>query len=128
MFKSSKGPQWQRHWNYFSVTPSLPNFFRWKIIFFKNIRNIDESFLSGRDSRISATLLFGISSFNNTNTSTLHMTIYYILSTKRFDVPRCNFWFVLKHLCIDNMSFKFYNLIVNLFTKFLPYYIIGLGI
>ena len=25
-------------------------------------------------------------------------------------------------------SFKFYNLIVNSFTKFLPYYIIGLGI
>ena len=51
-----------------------------------------------------------------------------ILSTKRFDVPLTNFWFVLKHLCIKNMSFKFYNLIVNSFTKFLPSYIIGWGI
>ena len=74
-------------------------------------------------------LLFGISSFNDTkNTSILNTTIDYILSTKRFDVPLTNFWFVLKHLCIENMSFKFYNLIVNSFTKFLPYYIIGLGI
>ena len=52
----------------------------------------------------------------------------YILSAKRFDVPPTNFWFILKHHCIDNMSFKFYNLILNLFNKFLPYYIIGLGI
>ena len=28
----------------------------------------------------------------------------------------------------QNISFKFYNIIVNSFTKFLPYYIIGLGI
>ena len=68
-------------------------------------------------------------SFNDTkNQSILNTTIDYILSAKRFDVPLTNFWFVSKHLCIENMSFKFYNLIVNLFTKFLPYYIIGLGI
>ena len=98
-------------------------------IFLSNIRSIDENVLSGSDSRISETLLFGISSFNDTkNTSILNTTIDYILSTKRFDVPLTNFWFVLKHLCIENMSFKFYNLIVNSFTKFLPYYIIGLGI
>ena len=98
-------------------------------IFFNNFRSIDENVLSGSDSRISETLLFGISSFNDTkNTSILNTAIDYILSTKRFDVPVTNFWFVLKHLCIENMSFKFYNLIVNSFTKFLPYYIIGLGI
>ena len=98
-------------------------------IFFNNIRSIDENVLSGSDPKISDTLLFGISSFNDTkNTSILNTTIDYILSTKRFDVPLTNFWFVLKHLCIENMSFKFYNLIVNSFTKFLPYYIIGLGI
>ena len=98
-------------------------------IFFKNIQSIDENVLRGSDSRISETLLFGISSFNDTkNTSILNSTIDYILSAKRFDVPLTNFWFVLKHLCIENMSFKFYNLIVNSFTKFLPYYIIGLGI
>ena len=97
--------------------------------FFDNIRSIDENVLSGNDPKNSDTLLFGISSFNDTqNTSILNTTIYYILSSKRFDVPLSNFWFVLKHLCIENMSFKFYNLIVNSFTKFLPYYIIGLGI
>ena len=100
-----------------------------RLIFFSNIRSIYENVLSGSDSRIFETLLFGISSFNNTkNTSILNTTIDYILSTKRFDVPLTNFWFVLKHLCIENMSFKFYNLILNSFTKFLPYYIIDLGI
>ena len=75
------------------------------------------------------TLFFGISSFNDTkNTSILNTIIGYILSTKRFDVPLTSFWFVLKHLCIENVSFKFYNLIVNSFTKFLLCYIIGLGI
>ena len=49
-------------------------------------------------------------------------TIDYIFSTKRFDVTLTNFWFVLKHLCIDNMSFKFYSVIVNSFTKFLLLY------
>ena len=98
-------------------------------IFFNNIRSINEYVLSGSDSRISETLLFGISSFNDTkNTSILNTTIDYILSTKIFDVPFTNFWFVLKHLCIENMSLKFYNLIVNSFTKFLLYYVIGLGI
>ena len=98
-------------------------------IFLNNIRSIDENVLSGSDSRISETLLFGISSFNDTkNLSILNTTIDYILSTKRSDVPLTNFWSVLKHLCIESMSFKFYNLIVNSFTKFLPYYIIGLGI
>ena len=98
-------------------------------IFFNNIRSIDENVLSGTDPKISETLLFGISSFNDAkNTSILNTTIDYIVSTKRLDVPLTNFWFVLKHLCIENMSFKFYNLIVNSFTKFLPYYIIGLGI
>ena len=72
--------------------------------------------------------LFSISSFNDTKIHLLNTTIVYILSAKRFDVPLTNFWFVLKRLRIENMSFKFYNLIVNSFTKFLPYYIIGLGI
>ena len=98
-------------------------------IFFNNIRSIDENVLSGSDPKISDMLLFGISSFNDTkNTSILNTTIYYILSTKRFNILLTNLWFVLKHLCIENMSFKFYDLIVNSFTKFLPYYIIVLGI
>ena len=63
-----------------------------RLIFFNNIRNIDENVLSGSDSRISETLLFGISSFNDTkNTSILNTTTDYILSTKRFDVPFTNF-------------------------------------
>ena len=63
-----------------------------RLIFFNNIRSIDENVLSGSDSRISETLLFGISSFSNTkNTSILNTTIDYILSTKRFDVPLTNF-------------------------------------
>ena len=61
-------------------------------ISFNNIRSIDENVLSGSDSRISETLLFGISSFNDTkNTSILNSTIDYILSAKRFDVPLTNF-------------------------------------
>ena len=120
---------WQRYRSYCSLSSSLTNFFRWKINFFSNIQSIDENVLSESASRISETLLFGISSFNDTkNASILYTAIDYILSTKRFDAPLTNFWFVLKHLCIENMSFKFYNLIVNSFTKFLPYYIIGLGI
>ena len=96
--------------------------------FFNNIRSIDENALRGSDSRIFETLLFGISSFNDTkNASILNTTIDYFLSTKRFDVPLSHFWFILKHLWIENMSFKFYYLIVKSFTKFLPYYIIGLG-
>ena len=76
-------------------------------IFFNNFRSIDENVLSGSDSRISETLLFGISSFNDTkNTSILNTTIGYILTTKRFDVPHTNFSFVLKPLCIENMSFQ----------------------
>ena len=61
-------------------------------IFFNNIRSIDENVLSGSDPKISDTLLFGISSFNDTkNTSVLNTTIDYIFSTKRFDVPLSNF-------------------------------------
>ena len=61
-------------------------------IFFHNIRSIDENVLSGSDPRISETLLFGISSFNDTkNTSILNTIIGYILSTKRFDVPLTSF-------------------------------------
>ena len=63
-----------------------------RLIFFNNIRSIDENVLSGSDPKISDTLLFGISSFNDTkNTSILNTTIDYILSTKRFDVPLNNF-------------------------------------
>ena len=98
-------------------------------IFHNNIRSTNENFLSGSDSRISETLLFGISSFNNTkNTSILNTTIDYILSTKRSDVSITNFYFILNHLCIENMPFKYHYLNVKSFTKFLPYYIFGLGI
>ena len=55
------------------------------------IQSIDGNILSGSDSRISETLLFGISSFKDTkNTSILNTKIDYILSTKRFDVPLTN--------------------------------------
>ena len=60
-------------------------------IFLNNIRGIDENILSGSDSRISETLLFGISSFNDAkDTSILNTRIDYILSTKRFDVSLTN--------------------------------------
>ena len=56
------------------------------------MRSIDENVLSGSDSRISETVLFGISSFNNTkNTSVINTTIDYILSTEKFYVPLTNF-------------------------------------
>ena len=61
-------------------------------IFFNNIRSIDENVLSGSNPRISETLLLGIFSFNDTkNTSILNTAIDYILSTKRFNVPRTIF-------------------------------------
>ena len=92
-------------------------------IFFNNIRSIDENVLSGSDPKISDTFLFGISSFNDTkHTSILNTTIDYIVSNKRFDVLLTNFRFVLKHLCIENMSFKFYSLNFNFFTKFLCWF------
>ena len=47
-----------------------PIFSKWTVNFFNSIRSTDENILSGSDSRISETLLFGISSFNDTkNTS-----------------------------------------------------------
>ena len=61
-------------------------------IFLNNMRSIDENVLSGSDSRISETVLFGISSFNNTkNTAVINTTIDYILSTEKFYVPLTNF-------------------------------------
>ena len=48
------------------------------------------------------------------NTSILNTTIDYIHSTKRVDVPLTNFWFILKHLYNENISFKFYYLNVKL--------------
>ena len=98
-------------------------------IFLNNIRSIDENVFSEKASKISETVLFGISSFNDTKNTSILITITdYILSTKRFDVPLTNFWFVLNHLCIENMLFKLYYLIFKSSTKFLPYYIIGLDI
>ena len=65
-----------------------PIFSNERSIFFNNIRSIDENVSSESDSRVSETLLFGISSFNDTkNASILNTIIDYILSNKRFDVP-----------------------------------------
>ena len=73
------------------ITSFIAQFFQMKDLF-NNIRSIDENVLSGSDSRISETLLFGISSFEDTkNTPILSTTIDYILSTKRLDVPLTNF-------------------------------------
>ena len=59
--------------------------------FFNENVNV-ENVLSDSDPKISDMFLFGISSFNDTkNTSILNITIDYILSTKRFDVPLTNF-------------------------------------
>ena len=50
------------------------------LFFFQQHRSIDENVLSGSDSRISKTLLFGISPVSDTeNTSFLNTTIDYIL-------------------------------------------------
>ena len=120
---------WQRHWNYCSLSPSLPSFFRWKINFLQQNPRHRLKCLSESDSWISETLLFGISSLKDTkNTSILNTTTDYIHSAKRFDAALTNFWFFLNHLCIENMSLQFYNLIFNSFTRFLTYYVIRLGI
>ena len=61
-------------------------------IFLNNIQNIDENVLSEKASKISETVLFGISSFSDTKNTSILITITdYILSTKRFDVPLTNF-------------------------------------
>ena len=71
-------------------------------IFLKNIQSIDENILSESDSRIPQTLLFGIFSFNvTTNASFLNRYHNWLYSTKRFDVPLTNSWFLLNHLCIE---------------------------
>ena len=102
---------WQRHWNYCSLLPSLPTFWDVRSIFINNIQNINENILSRSDSKISETLLFDISPFNDAkNRYILNTTIDNILSTKRFDV------------------FQFYYLNVKLITTFSLYYVIGLGI
>ena len=111
----------QRHWNHLLHWPVFSDE---RSIFLNNIRNIDSNSLSENDSLISETLLFGISSFNGTKIrSILNTTIDYILSTKRFDVPLTNCWFVLKHFCIENISFKSCCLNIKSLTKFyLLYY------
>ena len=88
------------------------------------IRSMDGNILSGRDCRISETLLFGVSSFKDTkNASILNTKIDYILSTERFDVPLTSSWFI--YLGIEKMSFKFYYLNIKSFVSF--HYIIILG-
>ena len=63
-------------------------------VFLNNIWNINENVLNGSESRISDSILFCISSFNDTkNISILNTTIDYILSSKRLD-PLTIFWFV----------------------------------
>ena len=74
------------------ITSFIVQFFQMNNQFFSTtFEAFDGNILSGSDSRISETLLFDISSFNDTkNTSVLSTTIDYILSTKRFDVPLTN--------------------------------------
>ena len=102
------------------ITSFIAQFFQMKDQFFSTIFEAShENVLSGSDSGISEMLLFGISSFNDTkNTSILNTTIDYILSTKRFDVRLTNFWFDVKHLCIENMSLIAFNcrIVYEVFT------------
>ena len=73
------GQFWIKSFKVHVLTP----FSNERSIFLDNIRSINENVLWGSDSRISETLLFGISFFNDTeNTSILNTTIDYILSTK----------------------------------------------
>ena len=113
---------WQRHIVHYLI--HCPILSDEQSIFLNNIRSIDENILSGSDSRISETLLFGISSFNDAkNTSILNSAIDYILSTKRSDVPLTSSWFVLKHLCIEDISFNFDVYMLNrLLSSYLIYY------
>ena len=59
-----------------------------RLILINNIWNIDNNILNLNDSRSSEVLLFGNSSFSNTqNTSILNTTIEYIISSKRLHIP-----------------------------------------
>ena len=59
-----------------------------RLIFIKNIWNINNNILNLNDSRFSEVLSFGKSSFKNTkNTPILNTTIEYIVSSERFEVP-----------------------------------------
>ena len=118
------GQFWIKSFKVHVLTP----FSNERSIFLDNIRSINENVLWGSDSRISETLLFGISFFNDTeNTSILNTTIDYILSTKDLMslLPTFDLFFNISSLKIS-FNFHFFN--AKSFTKFLPYYIIRLGI
>ena len=65
-----------------------PLFSDQRLIFIRNILNIDNNILNLNDSRFSEVLLLGNSSFNNSeSTFILNKTIEYIVSSKRSEVP-----------------------------------------
>ena len=75
------------------INSFIAHFFQMKDQFFSATFEASmKTFQNGSVSRISETLLFGISPFNGTkNTSILNTTIHYNLSIKSRDVPLNNF-------------------------------------
>ena len=86
-----------------------------RFILVNNKRNINSSILNLNDFRFPKVLLFGNSSFKNTkNTSVLNITMEYIVSSKRFDVPLLDSWSVQQNLHIHAWMFYLPNLLLLL--------------
>ena len=93
----------------------FPLFSDERFILINNIRNINSSILNLNDFRFPEVPLFGNSSFKNTkNTSVLNITMEYIVSSKRFDVPLLDSWSVQQNLHIHAWMFYLPNLLLLL--------------
>ena len=64
------------------------NYSNERLTFLNIIRNIDSNILSKNDLKITETLLYGDSSYDNTkNTPIMNATMEFLFASKRFDVP-----------------------------------------
>ena len=120
---------WQRHWNYCSLPPSLPNFSRWKIIFFSTAFGASmkmfqvEVILEFLRPSYLALVLWKIQK--------MHLFKYHNwLHSVNWKIwcPSYQLLICFKTPLHWNMSFKSCFLIGKSLTKFLLCYIIDLGI
>ena len=64
------------------------NYSNERLTFLNIIRNIDSNILSKNDLKVTETLLYGDSSYDNTkNTLIMNATMEFLFASKRFDVP-----------------------------------------
>ena len=64
------------------------NYSNERLTFLNIIRNIDSNILSKNDLKVTETLLYGDSSYDDTNnTLIMNATMEFLFASKRFDVP-----------------------------------------